>query len=309
MSVFAQAMSDKSTISMDSNQRFELAMQREVGNVLTIHDEVERRKWQKQRAINLVQKVNEGKYIKDTVYTSRLIPMKEIKSLTSAKKVKLFSVKEHTFLNRSNLHNQTAAAQSSNLSTASSSLSLSNSSSSGGLIPHSFEIYTGGPNRLRHHSSPLPPKKSLVAATSLPPAIATTTTTTTTTTTFQEQKQKLGAQVFTSASSPSLSRPPDTAESRRSAKIASILKNLKQQTQTQTQTQAQGGAASPSSSFSPRDYKSNDSSPKLLVEDATHNNNSLLLNSITDFKSGTFADGNSTSEIGTGYLRKYFSRY
>ena len=290
---------------MDSNQRFELAMQREVGNVLTIHDEVERRKWQKQRAINLVQKVNEGKYIKDTVYTSRLIPMKEIKSLTSSKKVKLFSVKEHTFLNRSNLHNQIAAAQSSNLSTAmsssaSSSLSLSNSNStSGGLIPHSFEIYTGGPNRLRHHSSPLPPKKSLVAATSLPPAIATTT--------FHEQKQKLGAQLLTSASSPSLSRPPDTAESRRSAKIASILKNLKQQTQTQTQTQAQG-AASPSSSFSPRDYKSNDSSPKLLVEDATHNNNSLLLNSITDFKSGTFADGNSTSEKGTGYLRKYFSR-
>jgi hypothetical protein len=294
-------MSDKSTISMDSNQRFELAMQREVGNVLTIHDEVERRKWQKQRAINLVQKVNEGKYIKDTVYTSRLIPMKEIKSLTSSKKVKLFSVKEHTFLNRSNLHNQIAAAQSSNLSTAmsSSASSLSNSSSSGGLIPHSFEIYTGGPNRLRHHSSPLPPKKSLVAATSLPPAIATTTTTTTTTT-FHEQKQKLGAQLLTSASSPSLSRPPDTAESRRSAKIASILKNLKQQTQT---------PASPSSSFSPRDYKSNDSSPKLLVEDATHNNNSLLLNSITDFKSGTFADGNSTSEIGTGYLRKYFSRY
>ena len=296
---------------MDSNQRFELAMQREVGNVLTIHDEVERRKWQKQRAINLVQKVNEGKYIKDTVYTSRLIPMKEIKSLTSTKKVKLFSVKEHTFLNRSNLHNQIAAAQSSNLSTAmssaSSSLSLSNSnpnssSLSGGLIPHSFEIYTGGPNRLRHHSSPLPPKKSLVA----PPAIATTTTTTTTT--FHEQKQKLGAQLLTSASSPSLSRPPETAESRRSAKIASILKNLKQQTQTQTQTQAQG-AASPSSSFSPRDYKSNDSSPKLLVEDATHNHNSLLLNSITDFKSGTFADGNSTSEIGTGYLRKYFSRY
>ena len=267
-----QAPSEKSTISMDSNQKFELAMEREVGNVLTIHDEVERRKWQKQRAINLVQKVNEGKVVKDTVYTSRLIPKKEIKSLTSVKKVKLFSVKEHSFLNRTPPH-QFAASQSSILSTASSSLSQTSS----GLIPLSFEVYTGGPNRLR-----VSPKKSLTASASQSSGLG-----------FHEQKTR---QLSISASSPSISQPNDEADARRSAKISNILKEFKQ---------------SKSSSFSPRDYKSNDSSPKLLAED---NNNSLLLNSMTDFKSGTVLDapsfyGGSSTETSTGYLRKYFSRY
>lgn len=279
-----QAPSEKSAISMDSDRKFELAMEREVGNVLTIHDEVERRKWQKQRAINLVQKVNEGKVVKDTVYTSRLIPKKEIKSLTSAKKVKLFSVKEHTFLNTTTSsatlnNNQFPASQSTVLSTASSTLSQTSS----GLVPASFEVYTGGPNRLR-----VSPKKYLTTSPSQSSGLL-----------LNEPRAR---QLSISASSPSISHVTDIAEARRSAKIANILKEFKQ------------SKTSPSS-FSPRDYKSNDSSPKLLVEDATHINNSLLLNSITDFKSGTidapssFYGGNSTTESSTGYLRKYFSRY
>mmetsp|Transcript_21623 Transcript_21623/g.29915 ORF Transcript_21623/g.29915 Transcript_21623/m.29915 type:complete len:1243 (+) Transcript_21623:23-3751(+) len=120
--------SSQSALSMDTALREEIAMENEVSHLLTIDDEVERRKWQKLRAIQLVQKVNSGKFIKDTVYTSRLIPMKEIRNSTSSMRIKLFSVKEHAFLS--------ALAQSSSTSVMSGDSSR--------LLHNSLEVYESG---------------------------------------------------------------------------------------------------------------------------------------------------------------------
>ena len=142
-------------MSFDSSLRRELAIEREVGNLLTIGDELERRKWQKQCALKLVQKVNEGKFIKDSVYNSRLIPTREIKSSNYYKKVKLFSSKELAFLNNPSPHP----------SSSSSSLASSTTSSVTRMpvITSSYDVYTGGIHR--RSSSP---KSKLTLSASAP---------------------------------------------------------------------------------------------------------------------------------------------